>query len=184
MGDPVTMAMIGAAVGGGTSLLKGQSLGDSLKSAAIGGALGGAGGLAGNAIKGASVAGSAAGTGAASGASGAIPGGIVTNGGMTTLNPEYFANVMGNPIYTGSEGLLSQIGTGTGSLFDMAQAGLPSYMTPQNMIGVGQIIADTQQARPLPIAPSGGVRPGSVQGLNVNFGGAQVVPKRRMRGYA
>jgi hypothetical protein len=183
------MAMIGAAVGGGTSLLKGQSLGDSLKGAAIGGALGGAGGLAGNAIKGASVAGSAAGTGAASGASGAGSGTIESVMGAAGpdgvfLNADYFANVMGNPIYTGSEGLLSQIGTGAGSLFDMAQAGLPSYMTPQNMIGVGQIIADTQQARPLPIAPGGGVRPGSVQGLNVNFGGAQVVPKRRMRGYA
>ena len=40
MSDPITMAMVGAAVGGGGSLLKGKSLGKSLKNAAIGGALG------------------------------------------------------------------------------------------------------------------------------------------------
>ena len=45
MGDPVTMALVGAGIGGGTSLIKGKSLGKSLKNAAIGGTLGYGGGL-------------------------------------------------------------------------------------------------------------------------------------------
>ena len=49
MGDPVTMALTGAALNGGMSLVKGKGLGSSLKSAAIGGALGGAGGALGQA---------------------------------------------------------------------------------------------------------------------------------------
>jgi hypothetical protein len=60
MSDPITAAAIGAGISGGTSLLKGKSLGSSLKSAAIGGALGGAGGYLGNAIKGAGAVGGAA----------------------------------------------------------------------------------------------------------------------------
>jgi hypothetical protein len=59
--DPATAAMVGAGISGGTSLLKGKSLGSSLKNAAIGGALGGAGGYLG---------------GAMGGAGGASPGGI------------------------------------------------------------------------------------------------------------
>jgi len=52
MSDPVTAAMIGAGVGGGTSLLRGKSLGSSLQNAAIGGALGGAGSYLGGAMGG------------------------------------------------------------------------------------------------------------------------------------
>jgi hypothetical protein len=65
MADPVTMAMVGAAIGGGGSLLSGKSLGKSLKNAAIGGTLGYGGGT----LLGAGGAG-AAGSGAASGAGG------------------------------------------------------------------------------------------------------------------
>ena len=63
--DPVTMAMVGAAVGGGGSLLSGKSLGKSLKNAALGATLGYGGGT----LIGAGGAG-AAGSGAASGAGG------------------------------------------------------------------------------------------------------------------
>jgi len=45
MSDPVTAAMVGAGISGGTSLLQGKSVGKSLKNAAIGGVLGGAGGI-------------------------------------------------------------------------------------------------------------------------------------------
>lgn len=65
MADPVTMAMVGAAIGGGGSLLSGKSLGTSLKNAALGGTLGYGGGT----LLGAGGAG-AAGSGAASGAGG------------------------------------------------------------------------------------------------------------------
>lgn len=60
MSDPVTAAMIGAGVGGGTSLLRGKSLGSSLRNAAVGGALGGAGSYLGGAMGGAGNIGGAA----------------------------------------------------------------------------------------------------------------------------
>jgi hypothetical protein len=44
MFDPFTLALIGAGVGGGLSLLRGNDVGNSLKNAAIGGGLGYAGG--------------------------------------------------------------------------------------------------------------------------------------------
>ena len=50
MSDPITAAAIGAGVGGGTSLLRGKSLGSALQNAAIGGALGGAGSYLGGAM--------------------------------------------------------------------------------------------------------------------------------------
>lgn len=53
MSDPVTAAMIGAGISGGTSLLRGKSLGSSLRNAAVGGALGGAGSYLGGAMGGA-----------------------------------------------------------------------------------------------------------------------------------
>jgi hypothetical protein len=53
MSDPVTAAMVGAGVSGGTSLLRGKSLGSSLRNAAVGGALGGAGSYLGGAMSGA-----------------------------------------------------------------------------------------------------------------------------------
>jgi hypothetical protein len=60
MSDPVTAAMIGAGVSGGTSLLRGKSLGSSLRNAAVGGALGGAGSYLGGAMGGAGNIGGAA----------------------------------------------------------------------------------------------------------------------------
>ena len=60
MSDPITAAMIGAGVSGGTSLLRGKSLGSSLKNAAVGGALGGAGSYLGGAMGGAGNVGGAA----------------------------------------------------------------------------------------------------------------------------
>jgi len=60
MSDPVTAAMVGAGISGGTSLLRGKSLGSSLQNAAIGGALGGAGSYLGGAMGGAGNVGGAA----------------------------------------------------------------------------------------------------------------------------
>ena len=60
MSDPITAAAIGAGVGGGTSLLRGKSLGSALQNAAIGGALGGAGSYLGGAMGGAGNVGGAA----------------------------------------------------------------------------------------------------------------------------
>ena len=70
MSDPITAAMVGAGVGGGTSLLRGKSLGSALQNAAIGGVLGGAGGALGGAM------GGAGGTTGATGATGNVMGEI------------------------------------------------------------------------------------------------------------
>jgi hypothetical protein len=69
-------------------------------------------------------------------------------------NPEYFANVLGSPVYTGNEGLLSQIGTGAESLFDTAKANLPD-ITPQNLLGVSTLLS-TMNNMPRPVASNMG----------------------------
>jgi hypothetical protein len=79
------------------------------------------------------------------------------NAAGTFTNPDYFANILGNQVYTGNEGLLSQIGTGAGSLFDMAQAELPELpeITPQNLLGVSSILSNMANT-PRPVASNMG----------------------------
>jgi hypothetical protein len=72
----------------------------------------------------------------------------------TYLDKDYFANILGNQVYTGNEGLLSQIGTGAGSLFDMAKTNIPDYVTPQNLIGVSSILSN-MNSMPRPVASGG-----------------------------
>jgi hypothetical protein len=69
-------------------------------------------------------------------------------------NADYFANILGSPVYTGNEGLLSQIGTGAESLFDTAKANLPD-ITPQNLIGVSSILSNMANT-PRPVASNMG----------------------------
>jgi hypothetical protein len=78
---------------------------------------------------------------------------------------DYFANVMGNPIFTGNEGLLLQIGTGAGSLFDMAKTNIPDYVTPENLIGVSSILSN-MNSMPRPVASGGG---GQITGTPPQF---------------
>jgi hypothetical protein len=148
MSDPITAAMVGAGISGGTSLLKGKGLGKSLQDAAIGGVLGGAGGALGGALGGASgaagaagstagtaagtTAGTTAGTAAGTGAGTAAGAGTIESAGLvfnpatgTYLNPSYFAGATsGMPLYTGAGSTLSQIGTGLGSLGSEINTGL------------------------------------------------------------
>ena len=175
MFDPFTLALIGAGTGALIDRKK------PLRGAAIGGTLGYGGGtllgtsavspagaeVAKNAIASNIAAGvpgftaGAAGAGAAgAGAAGTIESaGLKTIGsGSTLYNPEYFANAFGNPIYTGNGGLLSQIGTGTGTIFDMAKDELGNSFTPQNLLGVSMLLNNMNQAQPM---PSGG---GGTQG--------------------
>jgi hypothetical protein len=70
--DPITMAMVGAAIGGGGSLLSGKSLGKSLKNAAIGGTLGYGGGTLMGGAGGLSGAAGSTGTGLSQGAGGLL----------------------------------------------------------------------------------------------------------------
>ena len=152
---------------------------DPLKGAILGGTMGYAGGTAfggsgGGILGGGTASGSSgltsAGAGLGANAPGAaafnqsmglsaLPGmGTIESAGLGTIgaggtlyNPDYFANVLGNPVYTGSEGLLSQIGTGAGSLFDTAKAELGDSITPQNLIGLSSIL-NSMQSAPMPVA--------------------------------
>jgi hypothetical protein len=73
----------------------------------------------------------------------------------TYLDKDYFANILGSPVYTGNEGLLSQIGTGAGSIFDTAKNELGDSITPQNLIGVSSILSNMNNM-PRPVANMGG----------------------------
>ena len=90
MSDPITAMAVGAAIGGGTSLARGQSFGNSLKSAAIGGALGGGGSYLGGLMSGA----------------GATAGGASTGSGLLSG----FQGVATTPVSMGTGGFASGIG--------------------------------------------------------------------------
>jgi hypothetical protein len=82
-----------------------------------------------------------------------IPG-MVAGADGVLRSSDYFTNIMGSPVYTGNEGLLSQIGTGAESLFDTAKANLPD-ITPQNLIGVSNILSNMANT-PRPVASNMG----------------------------
>lgn len=87
-------------------------------------------------------------------------------------NQDYFANVFGNPIYTGGEGLLSNIG-------DELKTSLSS-ITPKNLLGVASLLdqPDTSQYRQM-AGTGGGVSRGSGQGLAVEMPQARVFKRRK-----
>jgi hypothetical protein len=163
MSDPITAAMVGAGVSGGTSLLRGKGIGKSLQDAAIGGALGGAGGALGGAMGGAG--------GAAGGTTGAaVPGSIGTELAFnpatgTYLNPAYFAGATsGMPLYTGAGSALSQIGTGLGSLGSNISNVMPGDVLMNNPLGYGKLALDTygamnQQPQQMQAQQLGVIRP-------------------------
>jgi hypothetical protein len=163
MSDPITAAMVGAGISGGTSLLRGKSLGSSLQNAALGGVLGGAGGYLGGAMGGAG----GAGTGAGTTASAAVPGSIGTElvfnpATGTYLNPAYFAGATSSmPLYTGAGSTLSQIGTGLGSLGSNISNVMPGDVLMSNPLGYGKLALDTygamNQPQPQTQAPQLGI---------------------------
>jgi hypothetical protein len=198
MADPITMMAIGAAVGGlgsaatGNDPLKGALLG------AAGGGLGSAaglfGGAAGAGAKGVTSAASLAPNSAAafeasmglpstafleSGGSlatalggttkamGLVP---TTAGSALSYNPEYYSNILGNQVYKGGEGVLSNaIGDFIPSMSDLKQ-----YATVDNLIGAGNVMSRFQPTPRSPApqgritqgqAPQGGIGGGGVEGL-------------------
>jgi hypothetical protein len=180
MFDPFTLAMIGAGVGAFTNKkdpLKGALIGGGL---GYGGGLLAAPGTAAAGTTAATGAGAGLGANAPGAAAFEASMGLpssqfIANGGSLSTalggtaqsipgmtvgadgvlrSSDYFANVMGNPIFTGNEGLLSQIGTGAGSLFDMAKTNIPDYVTPQNLIGVSSILSN-MNSMPRPVASGG-----------------------------
>lgn len=144
-------------IGAGLGLLTGGTQG-ALKGAALGG-LGGAysnwantGSLLGASPVGAKVAGMASAPQAA-GNYAIAPWG-------TSLNMDYYQNVLGTPVFTGGQGLVSN------ALSDFSNY-IPSYMTdnftPQNMLGVANLLGQQQRAPQLPAPqPASQTRSGSV----------------------
>jgi len=126
MSDPITAAMVGAGVGGGTSLLRGKSLGSALQNAAIGGALGGAGSYLGGAM------------GGVGGAKATSANPLVSNA-MATEGAANMGNIgMFNTFNTGAPNILGQSGTyaqglnpelytGSRGMFDVAQNSTLGY---------------------------------------------------------
>ena len=96
--------------------------------------------------------------------------GMVPTAGGTMINPEYYTNILGNPIYKGGEGLLSN-----------AYSNVKEYLTPQNLMGVANVLSSSQapQSTPAP-SPSSSMRQGSTQGLTVNYGMAKPIKRRGM----
>lgn len=160
MSDPITAAMIGAGVGGGTSLLRGKSLGSALQNAAIGGALGGAGSYLGSAMGGAGstatgatgdVMGEIGGANLITGARGA--GGTLSSGlgvaptfadranqFLYTLPSNTMDAIKANPLGTASLGL------GLYDRMNMSQAPLqPSAMQSAQQLISGQTPVPTPQ---------------------------------------
>lgn len=152
MGDPVTMALTGAAIGGGTSLLRGKGLGSALQNAAISGALGGATGAAGQAmgIGGSGIAG--AGIKAGTGAIPATGIDLVKAAAPSATDGAIDFNLASGA--TGGPGIndLSQYATGTGtnlmadpSGLDKLKALASQYGTVDNLTGAAKLYAAMPQ---------------------------------------
>lgn len=156
---PILAAM---GINAGKNILTGQNpLKGTLESGAIAGATGG---LLGNTIPVAEVSTPAASSIAADTTMKQI--------GDTFYNPEYFAGTsFGTPIYTGGEGLLSNIGSNISDTI--------GDITPQNLAGVASLLSQEQQPTQYQqSAGVGGVSKGNTGGLSVQFPQAKVFKKR------
>lgn len=177
-GDPLKEALIGGALGGLTGGA-GQALG-----------LGGAAAGTGSAVAG--TAGKAAvdlGTKAAFEASMGLPStaflesggslatalggttkamGLVPTASGTLINPEYYSNILGNQVYTGGEGVLSN----AISQFTPSMADLKQYATVDNLIGAGNVM-NKFQPKPMSPAPQGRIIEGQPMKAGLGQGGVE-----------
>ena len=161
MSDPVTMAMVGAAVGGGGSLLSGKSLGKSLKNAAIGGTLGYGGGT---------LLGGAGAAGGAGGASSLAPealAGTIESSGMvfnpatgSYLAPEaYLGASSATPLFTGTGSMLDKVSMGAQSLGSNFSNPFSGGLGVDNLMGAAKM-ASMYQPTPMQAAPAGRIEAG------------------------
>lgn len=177
MFDPFTLALIGAGVGGGLSLLRGGNIGDAAKNAAIGGGLGYAGGQFLPSAFGATPA-SATSASTATNAGGNFLAPTVGEVGMfNSFNPATGAPLadaaaigstadltplmtrMGQgTAYGGLTGTTS--GTAMDSPFMAKLKGLGEYATPTNMIGLASVLDQPSATPPIMSGGGGGVRGG------------------------
>jgi hypothetical protein len=159
MSDPITAAMVGAGVSGGTSLLRGKSLGSSLRNAAVGGALGGAGSYLGGAMGGAGNIGGAAkgginfnsigsglgGTGLPAGGQGINVLGNVGTGITQTSNPLLYLDDTLNLTNPVSNSVFSTMGN---TVLDSVRS------NPFQTVGLGMNVYDRINPSAAPLQPS------------------------------
>jgi hypothetical protein len=172
-GEPQTKGLIESAA----LSMTGNLLGNTVPGAEVSGVGGSTGGVAGvgnvpNAA--------GAGGGISSATSNIIPGSLESEGllktigdGSTLYNQDYFANVLGNPVYTGGEGLLSNVAGDIGASL--------GNISPQNLYGVASLLGDqqdTSQYRQM-AGTGGGVSRGSGQGLALQMPQAKVFKRRK-----
>lgn len=164
------MALKALAINTGVNAVTGKPLLQNSAQAALLSQFGGANSLLGNQIPGAEVV-------TAPVTNTIIPGSIESELGMAGAdgvfrNQDYFANVFGNPIYTGGEGLLTNIG-------DELKTSLSS-IAPQNLLGVASLLNDQPDTSAYrQSAGTGGVSRGSGQGLAVQMPQARVFKRRK-----
>ena len=144
MSDPITAAMVGAGISGGTSLLRGKSLGSSLQNAALGGVLGGAGGYLGGAMGGAGA----------------------TTGGATGATGNVMGEIGGANLITGATGAGGTLSSGLGVAPTFAdKAGQFMYNLPSTALdyaknnpfqtaGLGMNVYDRMNQSQAPLQPS------------------------------
>jgi hypothetical protein len=158
MADPVTMAMVGAAVGGGGSLLSGKSLGKSLKNAAIGGTLGYGGGT---------LLGGAGAAGTTSSLAPEALAGTIESSGMvfnpatgSYLAPEAYLGASSSaPIFTGTGSMLDKVSMGAQSLGSNFSNPFSGGLGVDNLMGAAKM-AGMYQPTQLQAAPAGRIEVG------------------------
>jgi len=196
MADPITMMAVGAGVGAlKGAVTGGNPFKEALMGGVLGGLTGGAGqalgfgGAAGAGAKGATSAASLAPNSAAAfEASMGLPSsalisagaplasafptgagmGLVQGAGGTMINPEYYSNILGNQVYTGGEGVLSNaISQFTPSMSDLKQ-----YASIDNLAGAS-LIASQFKPTPRPSAPQGQITQGRPMQGGIGQGGVE-----------
>ena len=94
--------------------------------------------------------------------------GLVEGAGGTMINPEYYSNILGNQVYTGGEGVLSNaISQFTPSMSDLKQ-----YATIDNLAGANAI-ASQFKPTPRPSAPQGQITQGRAPQGGIGQGGVE-----------
>ena len=91
-----------------------------------------------------------------------------TAGSALSYNPEYYSNILGNQVYTGGEGVLSN----AISDFIPSMSDLKQYATVDNLIGAGNVMSRFQPT-PRASAPQGRVSQGQAPQGGLGGGGVE-----------
>lgn len=162
--------LIGAGLGAAGSALTGKN---PIQGALMGGVGGGLTGGASNlmntgSLLGASEVGKQVAQNAMIGAPQAM-GNFATLPGGTIANMDYYQNVLGTPVFTGGQGFASNAMDMAGTMIPEA---LAKNLTPSNLLGVGNLLANIDQRAPMQASPMASLRQGRApQQYAFNTGG-------------